>query len=104
MLKIGEFSKTVGMTVKALRHYENLGLIQPYWIDKYTGYRYYEESQVRLVRQIAYLKCLGFSLKEVQRLVSDDLTETERLRIFENKLHDINVQLEQAKWRLSALE
>lgn len=104
MLKIGEFSKTVGLTVKALRHYENLGLIHPYWIDKYTGYRYYEESQVRLVRQIVYLKSLGFSLKEVQRLVSDDLSETERLRIFECKQHDVREQLEQGKWRLSALE
>lgn len=33
MLKIGEFSKSTGMTIKALRHYENLGLIRPYWID-----------------------------------------------------------------------
>ncbi len=104
MLKIGEFSKTAGMTIKALRHYENLGLIRPYWIDKYTGYRYYEESQVLLVRRIIYLKSLGFSLREVQRLLSASLTEAEQIRIYENKKHDVRAQLEQDQWRLSALE
>ena len=104
MLKIGEFSKSTGMTIKALRHYENLGLIRPYWIDKYTGYRYYEESQVLLVRRIAYLKTLGFSLREVQRLLSYDLSEEEQLRLFENKRLDVKAQLEQDQWRLSALD
>ena len=104
MLKIGEFSKSTGMTIKALRHYENLGLIHPYWIDKYTGYRYYEENQVLLVRRIAYLKSLGFSLREVQRLISDNLTEEEQIRIFEKKRHDVKVQFEQDQWRLSALD
>ncbi len=104
MLKIGEFSKSTGMTIKALRHYESLGLIRPYWIDKYTGYRYYEESQVLLVKRIAYLKTLGFSLREVQRLLSSNLSEEEQLRIFENKRKDVKAQLEQDQWRLSALD
>ncbi len=104
MLKIGEFSKSTGMTIKALRHYENLGLIRPYWIDKYTGYRYYEESQVILVRRIAYLKTLGFSLGEVKRLLSSNLSEEEQLRIFETKRLDVKTQLEQDQWRLSALD
>jgi predicted transcriptional regulator YdeE len=104
LLKIGEFSKATGMTIKALRHYENLGLIRPYWIDKYTGYRYYEETQVLLVRRIAYLKSLGFSLREVQRLLLANLTEEEQLRIFEKKKHDVKGQLEQDQWRLSTLD
>jgi predicted transcriptional regulator YdeE len=104
MLKIGEFSKSTGMTIKALRHYESLGLIRPYWIDKYTGYRYYEESQVLLVKRIAYLKTLGFSLREVQRLLSSNLSEEEQLRIFENKRKDVKAQLEQDQWRLSMLD
>ena len=104
MRKIGEFSKATGMTIKALRHYEALGLIQPYWIDKYTGYRYYDDMQVRLVKHIAYLKSLGFSLKEIQCLVSDNLSEVDWLRIYENKKRDVKGQLEQAQWRLTALE
>ncbi len=104
MLKIGEFSKSTGMTIKALRHYESLGLIRPYWIDKYTGYRYYEESQVLLVRRVAYLKTLGFSFREVQRLLSSNLSEEEQLRIFENKRKDVKAQLEQDQWRLSMLD
>ena len=104
MLKIGEFSKSTGLTIKALRHYENLGLIRPYWIDKYTGYRYYEESQVQIVKRITCLKSLGFSLREVQRLITVNLPDDEKLTIFENKRHEVQVQLEQERWRLSALD
>jgi len=59
---------------------------------------------VLLVRRIAYLKSLGFSLREVQRLISDNLTEEEQIRIFEKKRHDVKVQFEQDQWRLSALD
>ena len=39
-LKIGEFSKLMQVTVKTLRHYEQMGLLIPYEGDKWTGYRY----------------------------------------------------------------
>ena len=39
-LKIGEFSKLMQVTVKTLRHYEQMGLLIPYEADKWTGYRY----------------------------------------------------------------
>ena len=38
-LKIGEFSKLMQVTVKTLRHYEQMGLLIPYEVDKWTGYR-----------------------------------------------------------------
>ena len=39
-LKIGEFSKLMQVTVKTLRHYEQMGLLIPYEVDKWRGYRY----------------------------------------------------------------
>lgn len=44
-IKIGAFSKLCRVTVKTLRHYEELGLLIPAEIDEWTGYRYYEVSQ-----------------------------------------------------------
>ena len=40
-LKIGEFFQMMQVTVKTLRHYEQLGLLLPDEVDEWTGYRYY---------------------------------------------------------------
>ena len=45
-LKIKEFSLLCQVTVKALRHYEKLGLLRPAEVDEWTGYRYYDYSQM----------------------------------------------------------
>ncbi|HNX45516.1 MAG TPA: MerR family transcriptional regulator [Anaerolineaceae bacterium] len=104
MLKIGEFSKSTGMTIKALRHYENLGLIRPYWVDKYTGYRYYDETQVERLRKVIHLKGLGFTLRQVGRLLDGKLPEAERLNIIENQRAVLRQQLETSRERLARLE
>lgn len=44
--KIGEFSKLCQVTVKTLRHYEEIGLMIPVEVDEWTGYRYYDISQL----------------------------------------------------------
>lgn len=104
MLKIGEFSKTTGVTVKALRHYERLGLIRPYWIDKYTGYRYYDESQVLLVSHILYLKSMGFSLQQIRQLIGQNLTSNRQRLLFETKRKELLKQIEADQRRLVNLD
>ena len=44
-LKIGEFSKLCRVSVKTLRHYEEMGLLVPDETDEWTGYRYYSLEQ-----------------------------------------------------------
>ena len=44
MLKIGEFSKLSRVSIRMLRHYDELGLLAPQSIDPFTGYRYYGED------------------------------------------------------------
>ena len=46
-LRIGNFSNVVGISVKTIRFYEEKGLIKPAYIDKYTGYTYYDEKKHR---------------------------------------------------------
>ena len=55
MLKIGEFSKLSRVSVRMLRHYDEIGLLKPAEIDRFTDYRYYREDQLsgRLLAAIA---------------------------------------------------
>ena len=46
MLKIGEFSKLTQVSVRMLRHYDEIGLLKPAEIDCFTDYRYYKEEQL----------------------------------------------------------
>ena len=52
MLKIGEFSKLSRVSVRMLRHYDDIGLLTPAYIDHFTDYRYYSESQLPTVSRI----------------------------------------------------
>lgn len=67
-LKIGEFSKLNQVTVKTLRHYEEIGLLIPGQVDEWTGYRYYDVCQMGRMNAIRNLKQLGFSLGEIKEL------------------------------------
>ena len=64
MLKIGDFAKVFNVTIKTIRFYEEKELIKPAYIDKYSGYRYYDDSNFTQMSKIMYLKNLGFSLVE----------------------------------------
>lgn len=70
--KIGEFSKLCQVTVKTLRHYEEMGFLVPFVVDQWTGYRYYDISQLRRMNRIAYFKGLGFTLEEIFDIFDDD--------------------------------
>jgi len=71
-LKIGEFSQLMQVTVKTLRHYEQLGLLLPDEVDDWTGYRYYKLEQMQRLNDIRRLKDMGFSLDEIKELYEED--------------------------------
>ena len=70
-LKIGEFSQMMQVTVKALRHYEQKGLLFPCKVDEWTGYRYYSVEQMQRLNTIRQLQSLGFSLDEIKELYEE---------------------------------
>ena len=80
MLKIGEFSKLSRVSVRMLRHYDEIGLLKPAEIDHFTDYRYYREDQLPTAGRIAALKDMGFSLADIVRIleVYDDRDQMER--------------------------
>ncbi|NTV37988.1 MAG: MerR family transcriptional regulator, partial [Anaerolineales bacterium] len=69
MIRIGDFSKLSRVSVKTLRYYDEVGLLKPVEVDRFTGYRLYEYSQLSVLNRILALKELGFSLEEIGRLL-----------------------------------
>ena len=69
MLKIGEFSKLSRISVRMLRHYDEIGLLKPAQVDRFTDYRYYREDQLPTAGRIAALKDMGFSLADIVKIL-----------------------------------
>ena len=80
MLKIGDFSKLSRVSVRMLRHYDEIGLLKPAETNRFTDYRYYREDQLPAVCRITALKDMGFSLADIVRIldVYDDKEKLER--------------------------
>jgi DNA-binding transcriptional MerR regulator len=83
MLRIGDFARLGGVTVRALRHYDEERLLAPARVDEATGYRSYQFDQLGALDRILALRDLGFSVADVRALLSNDRDVralTERLR------------------------
>lgn len=65
---VKKLSKLSGVTVRTLHFYEEIGLLKPAYYGS-NGYRHYEEKQLLILQQILFFKELGFSLKQIQKVV-----------------------------------
>lgn len=111
MLKIGEFSRLSQVTVKTLHHYDEIGLLVPAHIDKFTNHRYYAVEQLLRIHRIMALKGLGLSLEQIKLILEERLDTQEirgLLRLKQNELEqrvrEEQEQLAQVEFRLRLLE
>jgi DNA-binding transcriptional MerR regulator len=79
MFSIGDFASYGRVSVRMLRHYDEIGLLRPAHVDQATGYRSYAAHQLSRLNRIVALKDLGFSLQQVQSIL-DDKVSVEELR------------------------
>ena len=68
LYKIGLFSQMNHVTIKTLRHYDDIGLLHPEHIDEENGYRYYTSKQLPILHEILALRQMGFSLEEIKKV------------------------------------
>lgn len=68
-MNIGEVAKASGINAKLIRHYESIGII-PKAGRSDAGYRIYKESDVHILAFVKRARSLGFSMKEIKKLVS----------------------------------
>jgi DNA-binding transcriptional MerR regulator len=69
LLTIGDFSRMTHLSVKALRHYHDVGLLEPAEVDRASGYRLYEASQVPIAQVIRRFRDLGMPVGEVRAVL-----------------------------------
>ena len=100
MLKIGDFSKLAHVTVKALRYYAEMGLLKPTWIDRFTGYRYYDLDQLPRLNRILALKDLGFSLDQIVHLLDEHLSVEQMQGMLRRKQAELEARLTAEQNRL----
>ncbi|MQY05517.1 MerR family transcriptional regulator [Actinomadura macrotermitis] len=72
LLPIGRFARLCRLSVKQLRHYDELGLLAPAHVDSASGYRYYRRDQVRDALSIGLLRSLDVPLPTIGRVLSGE--------------------------------
>lgn len=68
LLTIGAFARACRLSPKALRLYDDLGLLRPARVDPHTGYRYYAPDQLDRARLVAWLRRLGMPLARIREV------------------------------------
>jgi DNA-binding transcriptional MerR regulator len=81
LLSIGRFARLAGLSVGALRHYDELDLLRPADIDRFTGYRRYRRAQLETARTIARLRDLEVPLDEIREVLAMDDPAEQRRRL-----------------------
>ncbi|WP_026674084.1 MerR family transcriptional regulator [Alkalihalobacterium bogoriense] len=69
-MKVKEVANLVGISVRALHHYDEIGLLSPK-VKSEKGYRLYSDNDLEKLQQILSFKELGFSLKQIKEIVND---------------------------------
>lgn len=70
LISIGDFAKMTHLSVKALRHYHDVGVLDPAEIDASSGYRYYEPGQIVTAQVIRRFRDLGMPLEDIRALLT----------------------------------
>ena len=94
-MTIQAFSKLCGCNPQTLRYYDKVDLLKPGRVDRFTGYRYYDEAQALTFVKIKNLQLGGFTIDEIKPLLdADDETVFEA---FEAKISEPQARLEAMK-------
>ena len=103
MFSIGEFARLGSVSVRTLRHYDEIGLLRPATVDPETGYRGYSAAQLGRLNRIMALKELGLSLTQAGRLL-DGVTVDELNGMLILRRAQLEHELEEHKNQLLGVE
>ncbi len=94
-MTIQAFARLCGCNPQTLRYYDKVGLLKPSQVDRFTGYRYYDEDQALSFVKIKNLQLGGFSIEEIRPLLGAD--DEAVYRAFETKISEQQARLETMK-------
>lgn len=81
LIPIGRFARLSGLSIGALRHYDELDLLRPADVDRFTGYRRYRPEQLEIARTIGRLRDLEVPIDEIREVLGADDPADQRRRI-----------------------
>jgi DNA-binding transcriptional MerR regulator len=97
-LSIGNLARASGLSVKAIRHYERVGLLTPHEVDPATGYRRYVSAQIEIARRIRRLRELDLPLARIRTILEAGDPEATR-----RELEEHLARTESESWRLQRI-
>lgn len=104
MFKIGAFAKLSGVTVKTLRHYDEIGLLKPARVDEESGYRFYTEEQLLTIRRIEGFKEQGLTLEMMRPLLNGAFVQTQVERTLLENRKKLEQQIQEAQRQLAEVD
>lgn len=104
MLRIGEFARRGRVSVKALRHYEAIGLLKPARVDAATGYRSYTVDQLDDLHRLMVLRALGLSLERIREVLRDDPSPERMRRLLDERRAAVARRIDAEQAQLAAIE
>lgn len=104
MFKIGYFSMLSRVPVKTLRYYDQIGLLKPAHVDRFSGYRYYSIEQLPRLNRILALKDLGFKLEQIAQVLEEDLSMEQFRGMLRLKRAEVERDLQAEQARLARIE
>jgi DNA-binding transcriptional MerR regulator len=104
MVRIGDFARMGRVSIKALRYYDEIGLLLPAHSDGASGYRYYSASQLPLLNRLLVYKNLGFSLDQTRALLAADSPATEMHELLQKRREELERRLEIEQVQLAEVE
>lgn len=69
-MQIKEFAIATGVSIRTIHYYDEIGLLTPAYVDKITGYRYYDENSILRMQEILFYRELDFSLKSIKEILT----------------------------------
>jgi DNA-binding transcriptional MerR regulator len=84
-MKVKEVAELVGVSIRTLHHYDQIGLLSPKEITD-SGYRLYSEENLETLQQILFFKELGFTLKEIKKIINSPSFNRQEALILQRKM------------------
>lgn len=90
LVPIGKFSRMSRLSIKALRFYDEQGLLSPAWVDPASGYRYYRPAQANRAEAIRILRMVDMPVDEIRAALDEDDTDmtAKRLAMHRERLQE----------------
>ncbi len=99
---IKEFAEITGTSVRTLHYYDEIGLLKPAYVDKFTGYRYYDDTSLLRMQEILFYRELDFSLKNIEEILSSPYYD--KSQALKEQKHLLTLKKERLERLISAID